>query len=331
MSAISVQSAGSSALPEGGVGPTSAARPYRIRRILIATDGSTSSERAGRIAIDIAKGVGAALEILTVVPTAPDYHLSYFGATAGGPPYTVDDRTRAHHREVVARLKERAGEAGVGAVAAEVLEGDPSDQILFEARSGRVGLVVLGARGVSASHRILLGSVSNAVATRSAAPVLVVRGTTGPAAPNGRPMFERVFAALDGTPASFRALDVGIAIARVFGAPLDILDVVPIPPTPGVPDARRREAHALHVAQELTERARRRATELEVKEVRAEVLRGSAADAILSYIGDRSRTLVVVGSRGLSRPRSLLLGSVSTALLHHAPASVLIAREPRGT
>lgn len=63
--------------------------------------------------------------------------------------------------------------------------------------------------------------------------------------------------------------------------------------------------------------------DLEIREVS---LDGDPADALLDYIDSHRNTLLVVGRRGLSRARSLLLGSVSERLVREAPCPVLVHR-----
>ena len=55
---------------------------------------------------------------------------------------------------------------------------------------------------------------------------------------------------------------------------------------------------------------------------------GHPADGILTVAKREAADLIVVGSRGLTRVKELLLGSVSHAVLHHAECSVLIERGP---
>jgi nucleotide-binding universal stress UspA family protein len=57
------------------------------------------------------------------------------------------------------------------------------------------------------------------------------------------------------------------------------------------------------------------------------VRRGQAAAEILKRVEDAEHDLVVMGSRGRGAATSLLLGSVSHAVLDHSRVPVLIVRD----
>lgn len=62
-----------------------------------------------------------------------------------------------------------------------------------------------------------------------------------------------------------------------------------------------------------------------VKAVR-HTARFDVRSAILSTIEDTAPDLIAVGARGTGGIRGLLVGSVATAVVQHAPCSVLVAK-----
>lgn len=56
------------------------------------------------------------------------------------------------------------------------------------------------------------------------------------------------------------------------------------------------------------------------------LLFGHPAETILEYSRDRSADLIIVGSRGLSTFKEIILGSVSHNIVQHAHCPVLVAK-----
>jgi nucleotide-binding universal stress UspA family protein len=53
---------------------------------------------------------------------------------------------------------------------------------------------------------------------------------------------------------------------------------------------------------------------------------GNPADVIVQEAEDSGADLIVIGTRGLNAAQRLVLGSVSTNVVHHAPCDVLVVR-----
>jgi nucleotide-binding universal stress UspA family protein len=146
-------------------------------------------------------------------------------------------------------------------------------------------------------------------------------------------MFRSILVAVDGSPPAMEALHESIDLARGEGARLTLISVAAPPrwlgnggpyfaPVPLEDELERR-------AQTIVERAE--ALVPEDVPVSTVVCRGPAAKAILERVERGEHDLVVMGSRGLGSAGSLLLGSVSRAVLAHSPVPVLIARALTGS
>jgi nucleotide-binding universal stress UspA family protein len=142
-------------------------------------------------------------------------------------------------------------------------------------------------------------------------------------------MFRRILVAFDGSQHAQAALADAIELAQANRARLTVLTVVP--------DDNLWLGAAVEVPVNLgglESTAREYAATLDraVQSVPADVpvtkrlRRGVAAMAILAEVRDHDHDLIVMGSRGRGGLRSLLLGSVSHAVLHSSPVPVLVVR-----
>lgn len=129
-------------------------------RIIVAVDGSPGSQAA----VDaVARRTWPAGSQARVVEAVEDWTLALRGGHAAQPSHMAAD---------ACATLERAGLAAV----ATLLPGDPKRVILEQAESWEADCVFVGARGLRAIGRFLLGSVSTSVASRAGCSVEVVRG-----------------------------------------------------------------------------------------------------------------------------------------------------------
>ncbi len=162
--------------PRSEVGRGAHAPVKLFERILIAVDGSKSAVRAAKTAIELAKLEGAHLLVISVL--RPLYDL--VPVTGFGPaPTTIDrfyDRAAERAQECVDDVLSLARARGVRA-RGQVLKGTRSvtQSIVDYADNHRVNLTVIGRKGSSGFKRLLIGSLSSGVVSRSSHSVLVVR------------------------------------------------------------------------------------------------------------------------------------------------------------
>jgi len=136
-----------------------------IDSVVIATDGSTSVERALDVALDLARRFDATVHALYVVDT---------GEVSSSPERLREDLEAALEEqadEALARVEERADRGVITAVRS----GRPAAEITAYAREHDVDLVATGTRGRHGENRFLVGSVAEGVVRSCSQPVLTVR------------------------------------------------------------------------------------------------------------------------------------------------------------
>jgi nucleotide-binding universal stress UspA family protein len=144
--------------------------------IVVGTDGSDTANQAVTEAIQIAKAVGARLEIVSAYEPVSASRLREEAKQA--PPdveWMVNER--ADVESTLDAAKTRANEAGVENVQTYARQGDPADAILDVAEEIGADLVVVGNKGMTGAKRFLLGSVPNKISHHAPSSVLIVRTT----------------------------------------------------------------------------------------------------------------------------------------------------------
>lgn len=183
-------------------------------------------------------------------------------------------------------------------------------------------LVVVGRHGLGAIARALLGSVSNALIHHAHCPIAVIPESDS-SIPH--PAKAPVLLGIDGTPASESATAIAFNEASWRGVELVALHAWSDTTLFGLrtPDWSRLEADAKELLAERLAGWQERFPDVVVHRV---LVNDRPAQQLLEQ--SRSAKLVVVGSHGRGGFTGMLLGSVSTAVAHHAQTPVIIARRP---
>jgi nucleotide-binding universal stress UspA family protein len=138
-------------------------------------------------------------------------------------------------------------------------------------------------------------------------------------------MFERIALGFDGSTHSRRASRFAVALAEKFRSQLTILvgrsgdtnpeldDLVPV--------TESGKSRAV-----LLEEIRAAATTVGARSVQVISLDEDVLDSMVAWLEAHPQDLMIVGSRGQSRGRRLLMGSVSSGLVARAPCPVLVVR-----
>jgi len=276
------------------------------RAVVAGVDGSESALRAARWAAREAQRRHAPLRLVAAVGQATAMQL--------GDPWMTAGLREMLHRQAREYL----------AAAAWVVDAMPEQDVLdgsaihcLEKESRSAQLVVIGGRGLGGIGGLLVGSVAVALAAHGACPVVVDRGRAGADGP--------VVVGIDGSPSSEPALAFAFEAAALRRAPLLAVhawwDLLIDPVTlPSVDWEAVAQSEQLALAERLAG-WQEKCPDVEVDRL---VVRHRPAGVLVEQ--SKRAQLVVVGSRGRGEVSSLVLGSVSHAVLHRADCPVVVVR-----
>jgi nucleotide-binding universal stress UspA family protein len=139
-------------------------------------------------------------------------------------------------------------------------------------------------------------------------------------------LFEKILVALDGSEHSIRALKTAIQIAKKFDGTITLIHVYTVSPFVITPKQVYKYVQAV---QELGNNILQEGTSLTKAEgVQVETLltEGHAVEKILKTAMKQNFNLIVLGSRGLSTLKGILMGSVSEGVTKNASCPVLVVK-----
>jgi nucleotide-binding universal stress UspA family protein len=282
----------------------------RLLNILLADDGSLNARAAVQFLVDLPhdkESMVTALRVFTPLDAAE---------------YASIEVALEHTRNLLKSRHLR--------VRTEARLGYPTGKIIEYANEHHPDLIVMGARGTGANLGLLLGSVAMNVIQDGRWPVLIVREPV-----RG---LHKALLVTDGSPCSQLACDYSTAFPLPAETQLDVLHVLAplqasyfVDPTGmTIPAVNEEDMIRLRRDQEADGEKLLGQTVAALAAhgltAQGHLLRGDAAEKIITYAREEQVDLIICGSRGLGTVTSMLIGSVSRRLAHHAPCSVLVVR-----
>ncbi len=291
----------------------------RMKRFhaLIATDGSAAARAAVATAVRFPWPDGSRAFAVVAKQGPADYRRSILLAAL--------DRTADFVAKKTARaLSSRWPDAQVG-----VVDASPVDAVIKEALRLRADVIVMGWRGHGVVRRMLTGSVSRGVVRRAPCAVLIVRHALRD--------LRQVVVGFDGSAHARRGVELIARLNPPRGGRVSLftaVDTMHVPSQAMVPlDARatisaevtRINKKRLTETHQALDRATRTLTRAGWRVDRV-VSTGAPLRELLATVADTRADLVVVGAKGVTGVRQLLLGSVAEGTLSRSPVPVFIAR-----
>lgn len=144
-------------------------------RILVATDGSSLSDKAVSHAMDLAKLSGASVVALKVIPRYPRSYLEGGATVDLSEIKRIEAQWADQAQSVLNKIKMDGKAIGV-TVKTSIAKSDLiAESIIAAADKQNVDLIVMASHGRKGIKRLLLGSETQHVLTHSQVPVLVLR------------------------------------------------------------------------------------------------------------------------------------------------------------
>ncbi|EGG17863.1 hypothetical protein DFA_08864 [Cavenderia fasciculata] len=135
--------------------------------------------------------------------------------------------------------------------------------------------------------------------------------------------------AVDGSDSSFNALEQSLKILKPNRDTIDLVTVIDLE-TATPEDLVPPELEFINqqrVSQQILDRYSEMCKTKGFTSVKQDILCGDIREEIIKYIEDNGPfEMVIVGSRGLSIVKRIILGSVSEYLVHHAPIPVYVVK-----
>jgi len=312
-----------------GTRPARCSKKVRTMKVLLATDGSASSESAASFLTRMTWSPDDSITVFHVIFPIPFHYDEKFYWTT----------LQSIKKECAPRVIDTAVailKPVQASVSVEIEEGTlhpctPEQCIIKTAEASGMDLIVLGSSGRKGFASVFIGSVSRAVVNNAAKPVLVVKQQA--LAPVDR---IRVLFAADGSEHSRATAELLTSLPFPDTTELTILHVIPSNfldvPERFVPEVDKRVKDAVADI-----RAREFAEAEKIIEQARGLLGGTFKQIhVLSKVGDPSTEilkagedmgadLIAVGRQG-ARGMRAALESVSKNILNHAVCSVLIGR-----
>jgi nucleotide-binding universal stress UspA family protein len=276
----------------------------------VATGGSPWSDAAVTYTLALAARVGAEVRILTVLSVSGAYAMPDVMATSE----LLMESVEQQGQELLQQAAGRAMEAGVP-YATLLKWGNVAEMILQTTVEEDCDLIVLGSRGLSGFKRLMLGSISNAVAAKAQRPILIIKQTHQPSPDT--PLWRRILVATGGSPWSDAAVEHAISLAQAQDLEVCLLCV----------EAKRSRFFSPLTAEgtNILALAEDRAAVAGVP-YHTQLAYGDVVSAVLNAATQQQSDLIVLGSRGLTGFKRLMLGSISNAVAVTAPLPVLIVK-----
>ena len=139
-------------------------------------------------------------------------------------------------------------------------------------------------------------------------------------------VFEKILVPLDGSEHSLNALEKAVQIAKKFDGKITLINVYSVSSFRMTPSQVFAYVVELRKSGESILAEGKKIAWDEGIQVETLLKEGHIVEEILQKVRDGNFDLIVMGARGISKMKEILLGSVSHGVTTHAPCPVLVVK-----
>ena len=141
-------------------------------------------------------------------------------------------------------------------------------------------------------------------------------------------MFSNILVPVDGSDNSYRAFEAALLLSEKLDAKVTTIHVMETVPVVHIQsekvladilDSYKKESQM--ILSKCSEFATKKGLSINTKQ-----LQGNPGSTILDFCKKEKCDIIVMGSRGLGKFKELVLGSVSSKVVHHSPSPVMIVK-----
>ena len=141
-------------------------------------------------------------------------------------------------------------------------------------------------------------------------------------------MFTNILVPVDGSDNSYRALDAALLLSEKLGSNITVIHVMEQIPITHI-GSEKLLNEFLQAYKKENQDILSKCSEIAAQKgltINTFLLEGNPASAILDFSKKEKFDLLIMGRRGLGKFKELILGSISSKIVHHSPSAVLLIR-----
>ena len=141
-------------------------------------------------------------------------------------------------------------------------------------------------------------------------------------------MFTKILVPVDGSDNSYRALEDALVLSEKLGSNISVVNVMEQVPITHI-ESEKLLSELLEAYKKENQEILSKCSDIARQKgiaIKTVLLQGNPAPVILDYSKKENFDLVIMGSRGMGKFKELIIGSVSSKIVHHSPCAIMIIR-----